>query len=179
MKTLRKIVGISLLCGVFALISAQGQQPEAMPEDKPLAQKVDDDFFGPPPMPFLAEQLQLSDEQRDKIGELKLQMEKETLPLRTKMVEYRNELKLLLTSDNPSPSKVNKVLENISKVRQDMMSKHVNHMIQVRSLLSDDQKQKFDMMILSGRKGRCWGPKEKPGPRMEMRKQKGFGRPHK
>ena len=107
----------------------------------------------PPMMPGMAKMLELSEEQVNKMTDYRLQLKKEILPLQSKVLEQGNELKLLITAENPDLSKINKAIDGISKIRTEIQHKRVNHLLKVRSQLTDVQKKKFDVMILSGRKG--------------------------
>ncbi len=131
---------------------------------------------GPPEqglMPHLEKMLDLSDEQAAQIADLRLQMAKEMLPLRSDMVQQQNELKLLITADKPDQTKINKTIGAISDIRQQMQEKRVNQILKVRSLLTVDQKKQFDAMILKGGRGmmgrphrmeRDFGPDRMRGP---------------
>ncbi len=104
--------------------------------------------------------LDLTDEQQTKITDLKLQHQKEILPLKSQMVEKRNELKVLMTSDNPDRSQINEIINQTGDIQKELKMKKVDHMIKVRSLLDADQKKKFDMKILSGKHGMHHGGKK-------------------
>jgi Spy/CpxP family protein refolding chaperone len=111
-----------------------------------------DDEGNPPPMNRMGKMLNLTDEQQSQIEDLRLNFEKEKLPLQSKIHELRTGLKLELTKDNYDEKKVNQMLDQIESVRKELHKKRINHMRSVRNILNDDQKKKFDMHILSNRK---------------------------
>ena len=111
-----------------------------------------DDEGNPQPMNRMGRILDLTDEQQSQIEDLRLNFEKEKLPLKSKIHELRNGLKLELTKDNYDEKKVNQMLDQIESVRKEMHKKRINHMRSVRNILNDDQKKKFDMHILSDHK---------------------------
>ena len=104
----------------------------------------------PGPMNRMGRMLDLSDQQRSQVEDLRLSFEKEKLPLQSKIHELRNDLKLELTKDSFDEKKVNQLLGQIESVRTELHKKRINHMRSVRNILNDDQKRKFDMHILSG-----------------------------
>ncbi len=114
--------------------------------------------------PRFGKMLDLTEEQQTQIENSRLQMQKEMLPLRSELTQKRNDLKLLITSDNPNKAQIDKALEGISDVRLKMQQLRINQMLKVRSLLTDAQKQKFDMRILNGgeRMHRGAGNMERP-----------------
>ena len=109
------------------------------------------DRDNPQRMNRMGKMLDLTDEQQSQIEDLRLNFEKEKLPLQSKIHELRNDLKLELTKDNYDEKKVNQLLDQIESVRKEMHKKRISHMRSVRSILNDDQKKKFDMHILSDR----------------------------
>lgn len=123
-----------------------------------------------PPMHRMGKMLDLTDEQQSKMQDLRLNFEKEKLPLQSKIHELRNGLKLELTKDNFDEKKVNQMLDQIESVRKEMHKMRIMHMRSVRSILNADQKKKFDMHILSDRKfGHEGGmPHDKPHPSMRQ-----------
>ncbi len=114
---------------------------------------------GPPPLapkkgvPPMMRMLNLTDEQASQISDLRLQLQKEMLPLRSKLITKRNELKLLLTADKPDQGKINQKVEEISKIRTEIQKKQITHRLKIRSLLTEEQRKIFDARILSGGHG--------------------------
>ncbi len=150
------IVLLTLAVGVWA-------QEEQMAPPPPPGPQMMGEFPVPPMMPRMERMLNLSEDQISKISDYRLQLKKEMLPLRSELIQKQNELKLLITADKPDRGKINSTLEAISKIRMKMQQKRVEHQLKVRSLLSPEQKKKFDLMILEGKKGRGHG---RPGPKM-------------
>jgi Spy/CpxP family protein refolding chaperone len=114
-----------------------------------FAQRGDEE--GPPYGDRAGKMLNLSDEQKSKIEDLRLTFQKQKLPLQSKIQELRNDLKLELTKDNYDEKKVDQTLDQIGALKKEMYKKRINHMRSVRNLLTDEQKKKFDMHILSSR----------------------------
>jgi Spy/CpxP family protein refolding chaperone len=108
-----------------------------------------EDGGNPPPMKRMGRMLDLTDEQRSQVEDLRLSFEKEKLPLQSKIHELQNDLKLELTRDSFDEKKANQLLGQIESVRTELHKKRINHMRSVRNILNEDQKKKFDMHILS------------------------------
>ncbi len=114
--------------------------------------------------------LQLTEKQQQQIDKMRLEFQKEVLPLRDKVQSLRNEFKLMIVDEKVSKSGLKKQLEKISAAKQEMALKRAQHQREVRKLLTDDQKVKFDQHIISGHKG---------GKRGAFHKGPGkMGRPH-
>ena len=115
--------------------------------------------------------LNLTDEQEAQIEKLRLEQQKEMIPLRDKMQALQGEYRLMVVDDSKSKVQLKKQLQKISEVREEMQLKMAEHHKAVRALLTDEQKVKFDAHFLAkkgqrgghgGRQGRGFGPQ---GPR--------------
>lgn len=103
--------------------------------------------------------LDLTDEQQSQMEDMRLKFEKEKLPLQSQIHKLRSDLKLEMVKDQLDQRKVNQIIDQISATKTEMQKKRISHMREVRNILNDDQKKKFDMHILSDRKfGRGNGP---------------------
>lgn len=96
--------------------------------------------------------LDLTDEQQSQIEDLRLNFEKEKLPMRSQIHKFRNDLKLEMVKDQLDQNKVNQLIDQIGSARMEMQKKRLSHMREVRNILNDDQKKKFDIHVLSDRK---------------------------
>lgn len=131
-----------------------------------------EDEGGPPYRDRMGKMLNLSDEQKSKIEDLRLNFQKDKLPLQSKIHELKNNLKLELTKDNYEEKKVEQTLDQIEALKKEMHKKRINHMRSVRSLLTDEQKKKFDLHILSSREFKDGPPMhhmQPPGKMMHKR----------
>ena len=90
----------------------------------------------------------LSDEQRKKLGQLKLDYKKKKFPIKAKIKMAKVELALLMTNDSPSQNDINKKIDEVLKLKSEKMRLKAAHKIKVRKLLTSDQRVKFDMHVL-------------------------------
>lgn len=90
----------------------------------------------------------LTDEQRTKIAKLKLDYKKKKYPLKTQLKKAKVEFALLMISDNPNQTSINKKIDQIVKLKSQKMRLKVNHKIAVRKLLNEQQRVMFDMKVL-------------------------------
>ncbi len=88
-------------------------------------------------------------DQQTKMQDLRLQLEKEILPLRADLQKYRTDLKILQTTDNLDESKVENTLDKISDLQKQIQLKKIKNRNKVRNLLTPEQKTKFDMHLLA------------------------------
>ena len=156
MKT-RKI--LLIVAGMLFMSIAAIAQPQSGP-------KYNRPGFGKMQMMRM---LNLTKEQQSKLSDMRLSMEKEMLPLRNQMITLRGNLKLELIANNFNQGKVNKIVDQISDVRKEMSLKMIQHMREVRSILTPEQQKKFDLMVMHPKKGGF-------GHRPPMRRDGAWGR---
>ncbi len=118
--------------------------------------------------------LQLTDEQKQKMMDLHLALQKEMVPLKAKLATLRADLGLLMTADKPDLKKIEAKQNQIGQVQTQMRMAFIRHQLKVREMLTPEQRKKFDSLILSGRHGMRHffgrgGRGKGPGPGMPMR----------
>lgn len=157
-QLLSMLLGVILLTG---LAFAQGPgNPPVGPERPMFGQKA--------PMSRLG----LTDQQQAKIEKLRLQFEKEMLPLRDKVKSLNTEYRLMVIDEKASKAQLKAQLDKISALRTTMALKRAEHQRQIRNLLTDEQKLKYDQHYLNpGRKGMMMGHKKPPRRPSMMRRR--------
>lgn len=111
-------------------------------------------------------QLNLTDEQRAKVEEIHLNGQKGMIPLRNNIQEKNAQLRTLRMSDDYDEAAVNALIEEIGELRTAMMAMRTGHQQQIREILTEEQRIKFDSMQ------QLRGPKQK-GQRMNKNNRKG------
>jgi len=133
----------------------------------------------------------LTEDQKKQIEKLKLDLDKAVMPLENQIEVKGAELKGLLIADNPNLGAVNAKLDEIGAVRLQMQKKRVAHELDVRKLLTPEQRVQFDRRVLrgldrmEGARGRGLGMRGMGGPgagmgnevRTMIRKRLGEGAP--
>lgn len=117
--------------------------------------------------------LNLNHQQEMAVQDLRLKLQKEMLPLKTNLTKLENDLKLEMTADSFDKNKAEKLVKQISDVRVEMGMAFITHQQDIRSLLNDSQRKKFDMHILSKKrlgKGMYGGGKGERGKHHRMKK---------
>lgn len=140
MKTHKILI---IMAGLLFLSVSAIAQPAQRPQRQRFAQGI-----------RMAKMLNLTQDQVNKLSDMRLAMQKEMLPLRNQMITLRGDLKLELVADNFNQRKVNKLVDQISDVRKQMNLKRISHMRDVRSILTPDQQKTFDLMIMQNKRGR-------------------------
>lgn len=95
--------------------------------------------------------LDLTDDQQTQIDKLRLDHQKEVSPLRDELHSLQNAYKLMIIDDKASKADLQKQLAKMSDARSELGLKKALHQREVRSLLTDEQKVKFDQHVISGR----------------------------
>ncbi len=111
-------------------------------------------------------QLNLTDEQRAKVEKIHLNGQKGMIPLRNNIQEKNAQLRTLRMSDDYDEAAVNALIEEIGELRTAMMAMRTGHQQQIREILTEEQRIKFDSMQ------QLRGPKQK-GQRMNKNNRKG------
>ncbi|MGH1363501.1 MAG: Spy/CpxP family protein refolding chaperone [Calditrichia bacterium] len=104
--------------------------------------------------------LDLTEEQRSQVADLRLDMQKEMITVRAQVAGLRAELKLAMVADKFDEGKVKNLHGKLSELRAKMSLKKLMNKRAVRDLLTPDQQKKFDMKMLSER-GQRGGKKGK------------------
>jgi Spy/CpxP family protein refolding chaperone len=92
----------------------------------------------------LAKALNLTDEQKAAFQKMRLAMHKEILPIRNEIGEAEAHQKTLLGVDKPDLSAIDKNIDKIGALRIEIAKIAMKHRLEMRSLLTDEQKMKFD-----------------------------------
>lgn len=138
-----------------------------------FAQDFDRDFQFDGPRKGFPAIPDLSAEQMKSIQKLRLEHQKEVLPLRTKIKASGLDLKTLIMED-ASQKQIERKIEEIGTFRTELMKLKVTHRMAIRNLLTDEQKVYFDMPH-KGRRGPGDRDQRSRGQR-GMRGKQGFPR---
>lgn len=109
------------------------------------------------------EGMNLTDEQKKKINEMRLAHQREMVKFQNEMAGTQNNIKLMITADKLSKSEVKDLAGKIGAVHGKMVMNRINHMRQVRDILTHDQRVMFDQKILAGDHGPGFGKGMKRG----------------
>lgn len=88
--------------------------------------------------------LDLSEDQQMKIKEIKVESQKNCKPWSDELRELRAHQQTLMTADKPNMSAIDKNLEKMGSLMLKMAKNKARTMQEVRSLLTDEQRVKFD-----------------------------------
>jgi Spy/CpxP family protein refolding chaperone len=97
----------------------------------------------------MARMLELTESQESQIMDLRLALHKEILPLRTELSNLRSQLKLEITAEDFNENKVSKLASQIADLQKQIRMKRILHQRAVRNLLTEEQKKKFDLHVIS------------------------------
>lgn len=104
----------------------------------------------------MAEILDLNDEQKEQIYQLRVKHQKAVIPKIAKLKLARLELEELIRSDGSS-KKIDAAIGEINNLKGKFLNLRVKHRIAMRNILTEDQKA----MIKYHRAGRPFGPGKK------------------
>jgi Spy/CpxP family protein refolding chaperone len=95
----------------------------------------------------------LTDQQKEKIADLRMQNMKIMLQQRNQVQEKMAKLRTLETAEKADINAINGLIDEISEIKADMAKQQAAHRQQVRSLLTDEQKVIFDSRPGKGHHG--------------------------
>lgn len=149
MKT--RILGIVLITALFISSSAFAQnqerrkgpsnQKEMMMKKRQQMKKQFENFF--------------TEEQREKMKELRLASAKEIKPIKNELNELRAKQRTLTTAEKADLNSINKNIDQMSKLQADMKKIMAKQDQEIRAMLNDEQLLKYDAM--KERRGRGKG----------------------
>ncbi|MGQ9852026.1 MAG: Spy/CpxP family protein refolding chaperone [Candidatus Oleimicrobiaceae bacterium] len=99
----------------------------------------------------------LTDEQKQKIEGLQKAFLKEIQPLRNQLRSERFALMSLKTANNPDQKAINAKIDALAKLRAEIEKKQVAHRLQIRSLLTDEQRAAMEARLWRLWRGRPGG----------------------
>ncbi len=89
----------------------------------------------------------LTEEQKQKIKDIKETKHKKMIATKAQLDKLEAELKSLVVSNNPDLQVINKKIDEIAKLRTDGFKNRIECAVEVRKLLTDEQKKTFDKNI--------------------------------
>ncbi|HEY5648228.1 MAG TPA: Spy/CpxP family protein refolding chaperone [Nitrospiria bacterium] len=92
----------------------------------------------------------LTDEQKKKMDEMHLVLEKTISVVTAKKDLKKKELRLLIIQDKPDMKAIEKKVNEITELAGDLMLIRIGHKTDMRAMLTPEQRVSFDMMILNG-----------------------------
>jgi len=85
--------------------------------------------------------LNLTEDQQNQMKRLRLEHQKEVKPLINQLRENRAHYKTLLSADQPDIKEINKSIDEFTAIRNEMQKSGVSFKLEMRNILTDDQKQ--------------------------------------
>lgn len=86
----------------------------------------------------------LTTEQLSQIEDLRMEHQKEIIPLRADLKVEEIKLEEMV-KENSSANKIEKQIDKIGELRNELMKKQVQHRIAIRNLLTEEQKAAMDL----------------------------------
>jgi|GEM_PF-3540207 len=90
----------------------------------------------------------LTQNQKNQMDELWAQYLKEVLLLEAEVRKAEVELQVALGSEKPNQSEIEKIVSEINSIRGKIFSKHVDFVLQVKALLTQEQAKWFSMELI-------------------------------
>ena len=121
-----------------------------------LAQSpTDEDLPEPPdPKPLLG-RLNLTEQQKKQVEQMRFDMEKELIGARARLQTARLELRELLAANNPDKAAIEQKMNEIARIRVQKQSIRLNHWFAVDKILTPEQQEVWKEMLKHPFRGRA------------------------
>ncbi len=116
--------------------------------------------------------LELTDEQKEKMNSLRSAHQKAMVDLRAAHQKARIDLGVIRRQDSPSASDIQAKVDAVTAAQGKIMAREIQHSMDVKNLLTAEQKEKLGEMRRGGRGGP--GFRDGDGPRFRGRGGPGF-----
>lgn len=90
----------------------------------------------------------LTEDQIRKINQLHADLAKIKAPLKTRLTLAKTELAVLTTKDEPDAGAIDKKIREILDLKGRILREHSEHVIEMRTTLTPEQRASFDMHVL-------------------------------
>lgn len=131
-----KKVKIVMIIGLMATLGTVYAQEQTRQQGERRQQR---EFRGHGPA-----SLDLSDEQKSKASELKLGMQKMSLPLKNQLGENKAKLRTLTTAENADMKAINKLIDKNADINAELQKLRAANHQDFRNMLTEEQRIKFD-----------------------------------
>lgn len=91
----------------------------------------------------------LTEDQRAEMEGMHLALAKELSVKKAELKVRKARLKVLVTDDSPDASAMNKLIDEIGDIKKDMMRAKYSYKVELRKILTPEQRTGFDKHILS------------------------------
>ena len=95
----------------------------------------------------------LTEEQKMKADKMHLELKKAMSILEAKANLKEAELNDLITQDNPDTKAIHSNISDTMEIKKEMMIKKYDHMVEMRTILTPEQRLSFDLGLSSGMGG--------------------------
>lgn len=106
--------------------------------------------------------LDLTEEQQDQMKDLRMDHQKNVMTVKNEMGVLAAEQKVLMSGDDQNLNDINKKIDEMQVLRTDLLKMSAKHRLEVRNLLTDEQKVLFDSKKIGSQnkfKGKSQGMK--------------------
>ncbi len=132
------IIAVFAITSTQALAQQRGEQRRAMAQRAMQAQQADRGFNH--------RGLDLTDEQKEQIQEIRFETQKASLPIQNELREKQAQLRTLTTGEEANYGRAQDVVREIGDLKTELQLIRLSTREEVRNLLTDEQKLKFDTM---------------------------------
>ena len=132
-----KMTAMALIVMLFSALGSFAQEKQ-MREAKHDAHKGQEMRHHKPNIP------DLTDSQKEQLKEVKIKLQKETLPLKNELGEKNARLNTLTSTEGSSDKEINKIIEEIGALETKMMKAKVASKMEMKKFLTEEQRLFLD-----------------------------------
>jgi Spy/CpxP family protein refolding chaperone len=121
-----------------------------------------------------SDKLNLTEQQEDQIAELRSDFQLKMIDLNADLQKLELKLKAKVHTDDPDRNAIHKTVDKISAKKGEIQKFRLDHRLEVRGLLTDEQCKTFDSMPIMMRPGKRCGEEGFHDKVMKHKKPRGY-----
>ena len=134
------VLAVTFITAISAPTIAQGREPEERVKLRAGGRALD-----------VIKELELTDEQKQKLEELRFDLAKDMAKLRADLKVARLELEHLINQDSPKASDAKVKVAQVNQARSKILQRSVDHRLKLKKILTPEQQEKLRSIKRRGR----------------------------
>ena len=137
-----RVLALTGIAAITLVPAALAQGPGPPPSPDPMGHtRHMERFRGGRDM--MMRELDLTKEQRDKIADLRDRQQRRAIDLRAQIQTAQLDMRKLMRADKPEKAAIEKQVDKLSRLRADLQKSQIGTMLEVRDVLTPEQREKM------------------------------------
>lgn len=146
MKRFHCLTLITLIAVVATAAAAQAQDAPGRAPEARHGHAVGPGAEAGTALPWMEERLKLTDDQKKRVEDIRFSHQKKSITMRAEVESAHLDLERLLDADPPDQRAINNQIDRLAQLRAGLARDRVAGMLEVRALLTPEQRQEWRTM---------------------------------